>query len=57
MRKALQQLEAAGLVEMSKPHGRRVTREGRRLLQEMAEEISLELVKQLPELEKYQKGD
>jgi len=57
LRKALQQLEAAGLIQTSKPHGRRVTREGRRLLQEMAEEISRELVKQLPELEKYQKGD
>jgi ribosomal protein S19E (S16A) len=34
-----------------------VTREGRRLLQEMAEEVSREMVKQLPELEKYQKGD
>jgi small subunit ribosomal protein S19e len=57
LRKALQQLEAAGLIQTSKPHGRRVTREGRRLLQEMAEEISRELVKQLPELEKYPKGD
>lgn len=57
LRKALQQLEAAGLIQTSKPHGRRVTREGRRLLQETAEEISRELVKQLPELEKYQKGD
>lgn len=57
LRKALQQLEAAGLIQTSKPHGRRVTREGRRLLQEMAEEISRELVKQLPELEKYRKGD
>jgi small subunit ribosomal protein S19e len=57
LRKALQQLEAAALIQTSKPHGRRVTREGRRLLQEMAEEVSRELVKQLPELEKYQKGD
>jgi small subunit ribosomal protein S19e len=57
LRKALQQLEAAALIQTSKPYGRRVTREGRRLLQEMAEEVSRELVKQLPELEKYQKGD
>lgn len=57
IRKALQQLEAAGLVETSKPHGRRITREGRKLLQELAEELGKELVKELPELEKYQKGD
>jgi len=57
IRKALQQLEAAGLIETSKPHGRRVTREGRKLLQELAEELQKELVKELPELEKYQKGE
>jgi len=57
IRKALQQLEAAGLVETSKPHGRRITREGRKLLQELAEELGKELVKELPELEKYQKGE
>jgi small subunit ribosomal protein S19e len=57
VRKALQQLEAAGLVESAKPQGRRVTREGRKLLQELAEEISKGLMKELPELEKYQKGE
>ena len=57
IRKALQQLEAAGLIETSKPHGRRVTREGRKLLQEITEELGEELVKELPELEKYQKGE
>ena len=57
VRKALQQLEAAGLVETLKPRGRRVTREGRKLLQELAEDIQKELVKELPELEKYQKGE
>jgi small subunit ribosomal protein S19e len=57
VRKAMQQLEAAGLIETSKPHGRRVTKEGRKLLQEMAEELGKELTKQLPELEKYQKGE
>jgi small subunit ribosomal protein S19e len=57
VRKALQQLEAAGLVESAKPQGRRVTREGRKLLQELAEEISKDLMKELPELEKYQKGE
>ena len=57
IRKALQQLETAGYIETLKPRGRRVTREGRKLLQELAEEIGKELVKELPELEKYQKGE
>ena len=57
IRKALQQLEAAGLIETSKPSGRRVTREGRKLLQELAEELQKKLIKELPELEKYQKGE
>ena len=55
VRKALQQLETAGYIETFKPRGRRLTREGRKLLQELAEELSRELVKELPELEKYQK--
>ncbi len=57
VRKALQQLEAAGLIEPSKPRGRRMTKEGRRLLQELSEELRKELAKDLPELEKYQKGE
>jgi small subunit ribosomal protein S19e len=57
IRKALQQLEAAGLIETIKPNGRRMTRDGRKLLQEIAEEVGKELVKELPELEKYQKGE
>jgi small subunit ribosomal protein S19e len=57
VRKALQQLEAAGLVESAKPQGRRVTREGRKLLQELAEELSKDLMKELPDLEKYQKSE
>jgi small subunit ribosomal protein S19e len=57
IRKAMQQLETAGLIEASKPHGRRITKEGKKLLRELAEEVSKELAKQLPELEKYQKGE
>ena len=57
VRKALQQLESAGYIEALKPRGRKITREGRKLLQELAEELSRELVKELPELEKYQKGE
>jgi small subunit ribosomal protein S19e len=57
IREALQQLEVAGLVETSKPRGRTVTRKGRKLLQEIAEELGKELLKEFPELEKYQKGE
>jgi len=57
IRKALQQLEVAGLIETLKPRGRRVTREGRKLLQELAEDVQKELVKELPQLEKYKKGE
>lgn len=57
VRKALQQLEAAKLVETAKPHGRRMTKEGRKLLQELAEDLGKELVKTIPELEKYQKSE
>ncbi|MEM3700217.1 MAG: 30S ribosomal protein S19e [Candidatus Bathyarchaeia archaeon] len=56
IRKALQQLEAAGLIETAKPQGRRMTKEGRKLLHEIAEDVGKELVKAIPELEKYQKG-
>ena len=56
IRKALQQLEAKGLIETFKTRGRRVTREGRKLLRELAEELKKELVKEIPELERYQRG-
>lgn len=56
-RKALQQLEAAGLVETLKPRGRRMTREGRKILQEVAEGVLKGLVKKRPQLEKYEKGE
>ena len=55
IRKALQQLEAAGFVETLKTDGRRVTRKGRKLLEELAEEVKKQVVKQIPELEKYQR--
>ena len=57
IRKALQQLEAAGLIEKLPSRGRKLTAEGRKLLQEITEELSREYVKETPELEKYQKGD
>jgi len=56
LRKALQQLEAAGLVEKFETRGRRVTREGRKLLQELAGDLQKESVKEVQGLEKRQKG-
>jgi small subunit ribosomal protein S19e len=56
IRKALQQLEAAGFAETFKTRGRRVTKEGRKLLEELAEEVKKEVVKEIPGLEKYKKG-
>jgi len=53
IRKALQQLEAAGLVETQKNKGRTVTKEGRRTLDKLATEIKEELEKKQPELKKY----
>jgi len=53
IRKALQQLEAAGLVETLRTRGRVVTRGGRQLLDRLATEIKEELEKKHPELEKY----
>ncbi|MEM4703947.1 MAG: 30S ribosomal protein S19e [Candidatus Bathyarchaeia archaeon] len=52
IRKCLQQLEAAGLVETLKPQGRRVTKAGRKLLQELAETVEKEQEKELSALAK-----
>jgi len=56
IRKALQQLEEAGLVEKYQNKGRRVTAKGRKLLEEIAEEVKEELIKEIPSLEKYQRA-
>ena len=53
IRKALQQLEAAGLVEPSTNRGRVLTKEGRRLLDSMSTEIKKKLEKKHVELKKY----
>jgi len=53
IRKILQQLEAAGLVETTKGKGRTLTREGRRILDKTAAETKEEIEKNLPELKKY----
>ena len=53
IRKAIQQLEAVGLVEPLRNGGRVVTGEGRRLLDRLSTEIKKDLEKKLPELKKY----
>lgn len=53
IRKALQQLEAAGLVKPLGNKGRVVTNEGRRLLDRVSTEIKGELETKIPELKKY----
>lgn len=56
IRKALQQLEAAGFAETFKTRGRRVTKKGRKLLEELAEQVKKGVIKEIPELAKYRKG-
>jgi len=53
VRKIMQQLEAAGLIEPSKNKGRIMTKEGRQTLDRLAAEIQEELEKKQPELKKY----
>ncbi|MFB0567099.1 MAG: 30S ribosomal protein S19e [Candidatus Bathyarchaeia archaeon] len=53
VRKALQQLEEAKLVESLGNRGRIVTKQGRSILDRLSTELKKELEKQLPELKKY----
>jgi small subunit ribosomal protein S19e len=53
LRKALQQLEEAKLVETQRRRGRTVTKRGRSLLDRLSTEIKKELERQLPELKRY----
>ena len=53
IRKALQQLQAAGLVEPLKNRGRVMTSKGRQLLDKLSTEIKGNLEKTQPELKKY----
>jgi small subunit ribosomal protein S19e len=53
IRKALQQLEAAGFVEQLRNRGRVVTGDGRQLLDKLSTEIKKNLEKTQPELGKY----
>jgi small subunit ribosomal protein S19e len=54
IRKILQQLEAAGLVQTIRPKGRVMSPKGRKMLQEVSQDLHKELVKTVPELKKYQ---
>jgi small subunit ribosomal protein S19e len=54
IRKILQQLEAAGLVQTASSKGRIMAPKGRKLLQEVAEDLHKDVVKVVPELRKYQ---
>lgn len=54
IRKILQQLEAAGLIQTESSQGRKMAPKGRKLLQEVAEDLQKELMKTIPELKKYQ---
>jgi small subunit ribosomal protein S19e len=53
IRKILQQLEKAELVQTVVPKGRKMSPKGRKLLQEVADDLHKELVKTAPELSKY----
>jgi len=54
IRKALQQLESAGFIQITRPAGRVMTPKGRKVMQEVAGDLSREISKTIPELKKYQ---
>ncbi len=54
IRKILQQLEAAGLVQTARPKGRIMSPKGRKMMQEVSQDLQKDLVKAMPELKKYQ---
>ena len=54
IRKVLQQLETAGLIQTMRPQGRVMSPKGRKLMQEVAGDLAKEMYKTLPELKKYQ---
>ena len=53
VRNAIQQIQAAGLVESQRNEGRVVTSKGRQLLDRLSTELKRELEKTVPELAKY----
>ncbi len=54
IRRSMQQLEAAGLIQITKPKGRIMAPKGRKMMQEVAGDLAKELIKTVPELKKYQ---
>jgi small subunit ribosomal protein S19e len=52
-RRAIQQLEAAGYVKKIKGKGRSITPEGRKFLDNTAQDVLKQVQKQYPQLEKY----
>jgi small subunit ribosomal protein S19e len=54
IRKILQQLETAGLVQTVRPKGRVMSPKGRKMMQEVSQDLQRDLVKVTPELKKYQ---
>lgn len=54
IRKVLQQLERAGLIQTAGSQGRKMSPKGRKLLQEFAHDLQKDLVKTVPALRKYQ---
>jgi small subunit ribosomal protein S19e len=54
IRKILQQLEQAGLIQTASPQGRKMAPKGRKLLQEIAQDLQKDMAKTVPELKKYQ---
>ncbi len=53
IRKALQQLENAGLVAKEEKKGRKLTARGRSFLDRVAHKLKLKIQKEIPELRKY----
>jgi small subunit ribosomal protein S19e len=54
IRKVMQQLEQAGLIQTASTQGRKMTPKGRKLLQEVAQDLQKDMAKTVPELRKYQ---
>jgi len=54
IRKILQQLENAGLIQTVRPKGRIMAPKGRKMLQEVSQDLQKDLIKVTPELRKYQ---
>ncbi len=54
IRKIMQQLQAAEFIQTTRPKGRVMTPKGRKILQEVSQDVQKEIVKVIPELKKYQ---